>query len=240
MRALIVTKAHLQYAQSLMASPLPYPQVFFENARIFFVFFPLLDQKATTTAIIKVKNADIAPSAFGQTVVKFAKQNFVTDRDAFIPLITREFDKDSQKTLQHFATHMFLNLAGWYICPLFAASSYLCPYMPQAWILKYLAEKKALTQKERRAYYSEIIDFLAEVEKRLWLAPYIEHAGKLGRKGVASLLFLIGMFLEAHEKEEALKAIPILGPPAKKPQNLDPSVLEFIEGLDLTDFPGKK
>ncbi|MBI1888632.1 MAG: hypothetical protein HYS15_01730 [Candidatus Spechtbacteria bacterium] len=239
MGALTVTKAHLQYAQSFMASPIPYPQIFFEDAKIFFVFFPLMDQKATTTAIMKVKNANIEPSCLGQIIVRSAKQNFVTDQGAFMPLIMQEFDKDTQKLLQHFATHLFLNLAAWYICPLFAANNYFCPYMPRSWILKFLNEKKTLKQNERTKYADQIIMYLAEVEKRRWVAPYVEHAGKLGRKGTHSLLLLIGMFLEAQEKEEALKALFEAETKTENPP-LDTPVLEFLETLDLEDFEGKK
>lgn len=234
MGALIVTKAHLQYVQSLMASPLPYPQVFFEDAKIFFIFFPLMDQKATTTATIRVKSAEIEPSAFGQTVIRFAKQDFVTDPVAFMPLITREFDKDAQKTLQHFATRLFLNLAAWHICPLFAANNYFCPYMPRPWILKYLAEKSALTQEERTKYFKEIVAFLASAEDKRWVFPYGNLAGQLGSKGVGSLLFLIGMFLEAHEKNEAFNEL------RKKLTNLASPVLEFLDTLNLEGFEGKK
>lgn len=234
MGTLTITKAHLQYAQSLMAYPLAYPQVFFEDAKMFFIFFPLMDQKATTTAIIKLENAEIEPSAFGQTVIRFAKQNFVTDREAFMPLLTREFDKDTQKTLQYFATHLFLNLAAWYICPLLAANNYFSPYMPRPWILKYLAEKRALTKEERTKYFKKIVAFLASVEDKRWVFPYDNLAGQLGPRGVGSLLFLIGMFLEAHEKNEAFTEL------RKKLTNLASPVLEFLDTLNLEGFEGKK
>ncbi len=229
MGALTVTKAHLQYAQSFMASPLPYPQVFFEDAKIFFIFFPLMDQKATTTAIMKVKNADIEPSYLGQIIVRSAKQNFVTDQEAFMPFVAREFDKDTQKLIQHFATHLFLNLAAWYICPLFAANNYFCPYMPRAWIVNFLTEKKALGQKERAAYFEGIVAFIRQAEDKRWIFPYQNLAGQLGPKGVGSLLSLIGMFLEARDQEN-----DILAP------NLDPSIRDFLNTLDVEDFEGKK
>lgn len=247
MGALTVTKADLQFALSFMADPLPYRQLFFKNADTIVPIFLLLDEKATYAAITRTKNPGIEPSYFGESIMKFANLDFATGEGALFSHMTQEqeFDPTAREALKHFATHIFLNLAWWYIGPMLWAVRFQCPYMPESWVKKFLAQKTSLPLNQQMEYLGSIVDFIRNqtasvqlTQKLCWITPYEDISGQLGNKGRYVLRMLIGMFLAALDKPLGQEG---LLPPGKGgAKDLDPSIVEFLESLNVEGFEGKK
>lgn len=219
-------------------------QRFLESADFLSSLFLFLDEKATRAAIIRTKNAEIEPSYFGETVLKFANLDFITSEGALAPRITQEFDPTAQEALKHFATHLFLNLAWWYVGPILWAVHFHCPYMPESWVKKFLEQKTSLPLPKQIEYLDSIVAFIRSQEASIyitqaqelrWITPYDDISGQLGQKGRYILRMLIGMLLDALENSKD----PQKPPDGKSTKGLDPSIIKFIETLDIDDF-GRK
>lgn len=237
-----ITDAHLQNTLSLMAHPRPYRQIFLESADALPPLFLLLDRNATYAEIIRTKNAQIEPSYFGETVLKFASLDFITGKGALAPRMTQEFDPAGQEALKHFATHLFLNLTWWYAGPMLWAIHFQCPYMPESRIKEFLQQKISPPLEQQVEYLNSIVAFmrsqkasvqLSQRQEIHWVDPYDDISGQLGEKGRYALRLLIGMFLDALENPRAPQA------PDRRNTDLSPSVLEFIDSLDVENLGEK-
>lgn len=208
------------------------PNFFFEEADLFFYLFKQIDKSTTFRVIKRTGDANIAPSFFGEEIILFSEVDYE---------IVRNANPAAAEALKHFSRNTFLNLAAWYVLPLIAANGYICPYMPSLWVKKFVKEKTLLGAERLQKYISDIYTFMESSEATTWVNPYKNIASRLGPDACRSILILIGMFLEAYEEQKNHSALP----PPKKSGNADtvklsPEVIEFLEGLDLTDFPEKK
>ena len=229
-----IRKAHLQYAFTFMITPLPPQQLFSAETLVFPSFLRLLDDKATCLQAAVAKSRDVEPSCFGETVLAFAQQDFITGKNALLPRIVSEFDPDAKMELERASIQLFLNLAGWYIAVLFAANGFKSPYMPQSWIEKFKKDHEALRSEQREKYFEGIVTFLSESEAKWLMYPYLNIAGRLGQGGVETLLLTIGMFRSAAEKPQNMRGeLPRDGKNAPK---LSPEVQGFLQTLNLEGF----
>lgn len=205
------------------------PNFFLEEADLFFYLFKQIDKTTTFRIRKQARNANIAPSWFGEEVIIFSE----IDYD-----IVKNANPTEAETLKHFSQDTFLNLAAWYLLPLIAANNYICPYMPQRWALRFLKEKLSLEVSELRKYFAEIYGFIENSEAKTWVNPYKTIASQLGQDACDSILLLVGMFLEAYEKQKNQTALPAPEKPSEDAtKNLSPEVINFLEGLDLSGFP---
>lgn len=203
------------------------PRPFFEEADLFLHLFKQIDKTTTYRIIKQTRNDDIAPSWFGEEVIIFSEINYA---------IVQNANPSKAEVLKHFSRNTFLNLAAWYILPLFAANGYECPYMPERWIKKFLNEKTSLATEECRKYLAEIHGFIENSEPKTWVNPYKSIASQLGPDACVSILFLVGMFLVAYEKQKKPRVLPALEETSKQAGlNLDPEIIGFLDSIKEID-----
>jgi len=67
-----------------------------------------------------------------------------------------------------------------------------------------------------------------------WITPYEDISGQLGNKGRYALRLLIGMLLDAPGESQNLTVLQ--DPDEGGVENLNPSIMRFIENLDIDDL----
>ena len=221
-----IKPAHLQYIFCFMATPLDYPHYFYENADIFYQFFKRLDKKATYQAIKQTKNTGIKPSYLGEIVIYISEKGFRAKSTT---------SSQERKILQKFSRNTFLNLAAWYIFPLFIANGRKCPYMPYIWIKSFLDGKTKGDPQLYREYISSVKEFMENVRPKWWMAPYKNIASTMGEKVQDNIVLLVGMFLRAYEDQIDGDISQQERGEERTPQKLDSEIIEFLEGIEAID-----
>ena len=228
-----IKPAHLQHIFSFLAIPLDYPKYFYENADIFYQFFKRLDEKATYQAIKQTKDAGIEPSYFGKIILNISEKGFLAKKDT---------SPQKRKFLQEISRDIFLNLAAWYIFPLFISNGKKCPYMPHVWIKNFMDKKTEGDPQLYTEYISDVKKFMESVTPEWWMSPYKDIGRQMGKATQDNIVLLVGMFLEAHEQQIDGNISQQEQGEERSPQNLDSEIIGFLEGIreiDKLDSPNE-
>jgi len=225
--SLDIKKAHLKYAPTLMVKSLGYPQLFYENADIFYHFFKRLDEE-TTTRMKKIAKIDNIPKAyFGQMVIDMSNMDFT---------ISKNVAPDKKEAIKKFSRNTFLNLAAWYICPLLEANMRRCPYITSDWIKNFLTVSHKRSPAERSAYYDSIRAFINIAQAKKWIRALDGVATQLGKDAENYILLLIGLFLTAHEEQQYQRSLPSTHAAEQETPkhieiDLSPEIIEFLNSI---------
>ncbi|MFY9457626.1 MAG: hypothetical protein WAP23_01710 [Candidatus Spechtbacterales bacterium] len=216
--SLEIKAAHLKLAFYLLAWHLKMPNLFYANADIVYCFFSRMDENATYAVIAQSKNPDAEPCYFGEIIIYTAENGFVIDDKS---------DPTEKAALKRFYQDTFLNVAAWYICPLFEANGRKWPYMPRSYVEAYIYETKDLKKNNPDKYHeylNGVFALINETEAKWWLYPYENVLSQFGEKAQENILIFMGMFLKACEEQKAKKR-------GATKTNLSPEVIKFLESI---------